>query len=77
MACTGWPESRQGLADRGTRSFQSTVQGWHCFPGGGETLLVGFNVGSELRKADLPEGTGFRVEISKESFSAGFSTGYA
>lgn len=49
-------------------------RGGIVFPEGGETLLVGFNVGSDLREADLPEGTGFRVEISKENFSAGFST---
>jgi hypothetical protein len=49
-------------------------RGGVVFPEGEETLLVGFNVGSELRKADLPAGTGFRLEITKENFSAGFTT---
>ena len=34
-------------------------RGGIVFPEGGETLLVGFNIASELRKTDLPEGDRF------------------
>ncbi|WP_421445062.1 PD-(D/E)XK motif protein [Agrobacterium tumefaciens] len=76
---TAWRALAGQTADKGWLTValghsSPRFRGGIVFPEGGETLLVGFNVGSELRKADLPEGTGFRVEISKESFSAGFST---
>lgn len=76
---TAWRALAGQTADKGWLTValgrsSPRFRGGIVFPEGGETLLVGFNVGSELRKVDLPEGTGFRVEISKDSFSAGFST---
>lgn len=42
------------------------------YPEGEETLLIGFNSETGLRKADLPQGTGFRVEVSSEAFAPTF-----
>ncbi|WP_051776666.1 PD-(D/E)XK motif protein [Pseudorhizobium pelagicum] len=76
---TAWRALAGQTAEKGWRTValghsSPRFRGGIVFPEGEETLLVGFNVGSEVRKADLPEGTGFRVDISKETFSAGYST---
>lgn len=76
---TAWRALAGQTADKGWLTValghsSPRFRGGIVFPEGGETLLVGFNVGSDLRKADFPEGSGFRVEVSKESFSTGFST---
>lgn len=45
------------------------------FPEASEVLLVGFDVETAPPKAQLPEGFGFRVEVTKESPVPGFKTG--
>lgn len=43
------------------------------YPSGEETLLVGFNLDIMPRRTELPEASGFRVEVSSESFDAAWS----
>lgn len=38
------------------------------YPSGEETLLVGFNLDTMPRRAELPEASGFRIEVSSEGF---------
>ncbi|ESZ05780.1 hypothetical protein X737_35480 [Mesorhizobium sp. L48C026A00] len=51
---------------------QPRFRGGIAFPEGGETLLVGFNVDTAPAKAELPEGSGFRVETAGEALAPGF-----
>lgn len=44
-----------------------------AYPSGEETLIVGFNLEVMPRRADLPEASGFRVEVSSEAFDPAWS----
>lgn len=61
----GWVTVALGAA---TDRFRGGV----VYPGGEETLLIGFNSDVVPKKADLPEGAGFRVEVSTEAFAPAF-----
>lgn len=61
----GWVTVALGAA---TARFRAGI----VYPGGEETLLIGFNSDVVPKKADLPEGAGFRVEVSSEAFAPAF-----
>lgn len=61
----GWATVALGTA---TARFRAGI----VYPGGEETLLIGFNSDVVPKKADLPEGAGFRVEVSSEAFAPAF-----
>ena len=72
-----WSALAGQKADRGFLTIalghsQPRFRGGIVFPEGAETLLVGFNVDNAPAKSELPEGSGFRIEIGGQALAYGF-----
>ena len=71
QALAGQPEKsgwRSIAVGRASPRFRAGI----AFPESAESLLVGFNVATQVRDSELPEGTGFSVSRAADDLGAGF-----